>query len=181
VRKIFHTPQGTGHVGHVWFVTPIATFCLTFLPKVSYSKTPSFSLSTLAHRCRTHFQPTPSCHRQVGPTPTCFTPNTRQKRATAMWARPSHRNHTTGPFLPFLRARQKRRKPITRRTPLPPASSPASGDEPPWRSSAWSGFLWCGRRCRISLTWSSLRCAAEKRVFQRVSLLCGTGLLELVY
>jgi hypothetical protein len=25
------------HYGHVWFVTPIATLCLTFLPKVSYS------------------------------------------------------------------------------------------------------------------------------------------------
>lgn len=141
--------------------------------------TPPFSLSTLAHRCRTRLQPRPPCHRQVGPaphSPTRFTPNTRQKGPPPCGPRPSHRNHTHGSPLPHLSyahaARSGGGKPPTTRTPSSPPPRPPrllAGDEPPPRSSAWSGFLLCGRRCRIFLTGSSLPCAAENRVFQRVS------------
>jgi hypothetical protein len=37
------------YLGHVWFVTSIATLCLTFLPKVSYSIRTTNLRQSVAH------------------------------------------------------------------------------------------------------------------------------------
>jgi hypothetical protein len=60
--KTFTCDQPMSVIRHVWFVTSIATLCLTFVPKVSYSIWTTNLRQSVAHLATNQTCPLPKGH-----------------------------------------------------------------------------------------------------------------------